>query len=299
MSEAHYVHHGDAVVDIGPHVFPIEKYALLSGWLCAKPEIDDRRVHRGEAIDEADLLRVHTPEFVADLLAARPTPALTMSELPVDAEVIQGFLGMSGGSVTSLRLALDHGLGFHLGGGFHHAFPDHAEGFCYVHDVAIAIERMRAERGLGSVLVVDVDLHQGNGTAVIYADDAATFTYSIHQGDIYPPKERSSLDRHLQAGVGDVDYLALLASDLDAVDRQITPDLVCFLAGVDPYRHDQLGGLDISAEGLARRDRLVLERYVGRGIPVAVFLAGGYARSPEETAKLHLATIEAAEDVCR
>jgi acetoin utilization deacetylase AcuC-like enzyme len=158
---------------------------------------------------------------------------------------------------------------------------------------------MRAERGLGSVLVVDVDLHQGNGTAVIYADDAATFTYSIHQGDIYPPKERSSLDRHLQAGVGDVDYLALLASDLDAVDRQITPDLVCFLAGVDPYRHDQLGGLDISAEGLARRDRLVLERYVGRGIPVAVFLAGGYARSPEETAKLHLATIEAAEDVCR
>lgn len=298
MAEAHYVHHGDAVVDIGTHVFPIDKYALLSGWLCAKEGIDARRLHRGETIDEEDLLRVHTPAFVADLLAARPTPAVVQCELPVDRAVIQGFLGMSGGSVTTLRLALDHGLGFHVGGGFHHAFPDHAEGFCYVHDVAIAIERMRAERSLGKVLVVDVDVHQGNGTAVIYADDPATFTYSIHQFDIYPPKERSSLDRHLDPGVGDAEYLRSLESDLDRIDASFTPELVCVLAGVDPYRHDQLGGLDLTAAGLARRDRLVLERYVRRDVPVSVFLAGGYARSTEETARLHLATLEEAEAVC-
>lgn len=136
---------------------------------------------------------------------------------------------------------------------------------------------------------VDVDVHQGNGTAVIHAGDERTFTYSIHEEWNYPPKERSDLDRGLRGGVSDEEFLE---RDLDAIDGRFAPDLVAYLPGVDPYEHDQLGGLE-------RRDRLVLDRYVRRGIPVAVFLAGGYARSPEETASLHLGTIRAAEAAAR
>jgi acetoin utilization deacetylase AcuC-like enzyme len=204
---------------------------------------------------------------------------------------------MVGGSIAAARLALEHGVGFHIGGGFHHAFPDHAEGFCYLHDVAIAVERLRADVGVERVLFVDTDVHQGNGTAVIYAQDRDTFTYSIHQENNYPIKQRSDLDRGLDDGVADAAYLRALSDDLDTIDRRFVqqPDLLCYVAGVDPYREDQLGGLALTAEGLAQRDALVLRRYRERGVPVAVFLAGGYAPTPETTARLHLGTAQAAE----
>jgi len=204
---------------------------------------------------------------------------------------------MCGGSVAAVRLSVEHGVGHHLGGGFHHAFPDHAEGFCYLHDMAIAVERQRAETGLGRVLFVDVDVHQGNGTAVVYADDRETFTYSIHQTNNYPLKQRSDFDHGLDDGVGDEEYLGLLARDLEILDERFAePELVCIVAGVDPHADDALGGLGLTAEGLARRDRMVLGRYVGRGTPVAVFLAGGYAPSAETTARLHLQTVQAVEE---
>jgi len=293
--EVHYVHHGDVTIDIGPHVFPIEKYSLLLELLRTEIGVGEERLHAAEPLAEGDLERVHSAEFVEDLVLARATPATLASELPIETSVIQAFLAMTGGSVSAARLALEHGLGFHVGGGLHHAFPDHAEGFCYVHDVAIAIERMRAEGRVGRVLIVDVDVHQGNGTAVIYADDTDTFTYSIHQEDNYPVKQRSDLDRGLEDRVADEEYLSLLRADLEAIDARFAPELVCYLGGVDPFEHDQLGGLALTAAGLERRDSEVLERYAARGVPVAVFLAGGYARSPEETARLHLGTVRAAE----
>ena len=189
-------------MDFGPHVFPVEKYGILSGWLRSELGVAEERIHPPEEIGDDDLARVHVPAYVSDLKHARHSWATAISELPVDAEVIQGFLAMAGGSLTAVRLALEHGIGFHIGGGFHHAYPDHAEGFCYVHDVAISIERLRAEAKLGKVLVVDVDVHQGNGTAVIYRGDDQTFTYSIHQENNYPVKEKSDWDRGLEDGVG-------------------------------------------------------------------------------------------------
>ena len=153
--------------------------------------------------------RVHSTLYIADLQHARTTPATAASELPVSHAVIQGFLTMTGGSITAVRLAFEHGIGFHLGGGFHHAFADHAEGFCYVNDAAVAIERSRDDRTLRKVLIVDVDVHQGNGTAAIYADDANTFTYSIHQENNYPVKQRSDIDRGLADGVADAEYLRI------------------------------------------------------------------------------------------
>jgi acetoin utilization deacetylase AcuC-like enzyme len=293
--DVHYVHHGDMTVDIGPHVFPIEKYVLLRELLLEELGVGEERMHLAEAVAEGDLERVHSAQYVEDLRLARTTPATLASELPVEHAVIQAFVAQAGGSVTALRLALEHGLGFHIGGGLHHAFPDHAEGFCYVHDVAVAIERLRAEDKLRRVLIVDTDVHQGNGTAVIYANDLETFTYSIHQEDNYPIKQRSDLDRGLVDGLADEVYLRILSADLDAIDSSFEPDLVCYVGGVDPFEHDQLGGLSLTEEGLERRDAVVLERYAARDVPIAVLLAGGYARSPEETARLHLGTARVSE----
>ena len=291
--------HPDADIDIGPHVFPVQKYRLIPPRLLSELGVEADRLHEPDSLGQDDLRRVHTAAYIDDLQHARTTPATAASELPVTTAVIQGFLAMCGGSITAVRLAFHHGIGFHLGGGFHHAFADHAEGFCYVNDVAVAIERARADRQLGPVLIVDVDVHQGNGTAAIYTDDAETFTYSIHQERNYPVKQRSDLDRGLSDGVGDEDYLEILTRDLDAIGSRLTPQLVCYVAGVDPYEHDQLGGLALTRVGLERRDRAVFDRFVARGIPVAVFLAGGYARTADETATLHLGTARAAEAACR
>jgi acetoin utilization deacetylase AcuC-like enzyme len=302
--EVHYVHHPQQTLDIGPHVFPVEKYAILCAWLRDEVGVPDARWHEAGPVERADLERVHTPAYVDDLLTARVSAATIRSELPIRSDVIAAFLAMAGGAITTARLALEHGVGFHVGGGLHHAFADHAEGFCYVNDVAVAIARMRHEGRVERVLVVDVDVHQGNGTAAIFADEPDVFTYSIHQEDNYPVKERSDLDRGLPDGIADEAYLALLAEDLDRIDRGhgsdegfagFEPDLVWYLAGVDPYGRDQLGGLGLTAEGLRRRDELVLRRYAARGVPIAISLAGGYAPSPRETAELHMGTVRAAE----
>ena len=299
MAEVHYVYHEDAGIDIGPHVFPTEKYARLAQYVRDELHVGDERFHPWETVTDADLARVHSPAYLEDLRLARVTPATLSSEFPVTREVIGGFRAMTGGSIAAVRLALQHGVGFHIGGGFHHAFPDHAEGFCYLHDMAIAVERFRAQGSLGKVLFVDVDLHQGNGTAVIYRGDVSTYTYSIHQQNNYPIKQQSDLDRGLADGVGDDPYLEYLQSDLNTIDRCFEPQLVCYVAGVDPFHGDQLGGLWLTEEGLEQRDNLVLGHYIGRGLPVAIFLAGGYAQTPERTARLHLGTAKAAEEACR
>jgi acetoin utilization deacetylase AcuC-like enzyme len=295
-----YVHHPAQSIDIGPHVFPVEKYAILTGWLREELHIPDARWHEAETVDQEDLERVHTAAYVDDLMHARTSPRTRASELPIERAVIDGFVMMAGGAVTTARLALEHGIGLHVGGGLHHAFADHAEGFCYVNDVAVAIARMRFEGRLGRVLVVDVDVHQGNGTAAIFADDPDTFTYSIHQEWNYPvPKQHSDLDHGLADGTGEEAYLEALAADLDAIDARFEPDLVWYLAGVDPHERDLLGGLRLTAEGLRRRDELVLRRYAERGLPIAISLAGGYTHPPEETARLHLQTAEVAEALGR
>ncbi len=294
----HYVYEDAAYVDIGAHVFPVDKYRLTGRWLREELFVPPDRMHGWLPVNDEQLERVHTPGYLRDLREARSSWATLSSELPVTRSVIDGFRAMVGGSVAAATLAIRHGVGFHVGGGFHHAFPDHAEGFCYLHDVAIAIEQLRADGECERVLVVDTDVHQGNGTAIIYAQDADTFTYSIHQENNYPVKQRSDLDRGLDDGIEDEAYLEHLQRDLVAIAERFEPDFVAYVAGVDPHRDDQLGGLALTDEGLGRRDRLVFDRYVGAGIPVGVFLAGGYAPSADATARLHLGTAMAAEDAC-
>jgi acetoin utilization deacetylase AcuC-like enzyme len=197
-----------------------------------------------------------------------------------------------GGTLLAGRLALEHGSAGHLGGGFHHAFADHGEGFCLLNDVAVAARVLLGEGRVGRVAIVDLDVHHGNGTASIFAGDPDVFTFSMHQERNYPAdKPPSDLDVGLDDRTGDGAYLDALARHLpEALDG--SPDLVFYLAGADPYRDDQLGGLALTIEGLRRRDRMVLEAVQERGIPVAVVLAGGYAYRLEDTVRIHAATIE-------
>jgi acetoin utilization deacetylase AcuC-like enzyme len=206
----------------------------------------------------------------------------------------------AGGTLGTARCALSEGVAVHLGGGFHHAFPDHGEGFCLINDVAIAIAALRRDGVLGRALVVDLDVHQGNGTAAIFAGVPEVFTFSMHQESNYPAwKPPSDLDLGLEDGVKDEEYLALLSRHLPDIVDAHEPELAVYLAGADPYAEDQLGGLALTRDGLRRRDALVLETCRERDVPVAVTLAGGYARREADTVAIHVATVREASRVFR
>jgi acetoin utilization deacetylase AcuC-like enzyme len=192
------------------------------------------------------------------------------------------------------------GLAVHIGGGFHHAFPDHGEGFCILNDVAVALEKQRVEGKIKKAMVVDCDLHQGNGTASIFAKKDYAFTFSIHQMDIYPAdKPSSNLDVGLWAGDGDEKYLAALREHFPRLYRKFKPDLVFYLAGADPLESDQLGGLMITKHGLMERDWIIIEGARRLSIPLVVLFAGGYARDVEDSVAVHLNTIKAAQKAQR
>lgn len=184
----------------------------------------------------------------------------------------------------------------HLGGGFHHAFPDHGEGFCLINDVAVAIRMLRRDRLADRCMVIDLDVHHGNGTAAIFADEPEVFTFSMHQEHNYPLwKPPSDLDIGLADGTGDTEYLAQLETHLPRIVRAHRPDLAFYLAGADPYEEDQLGGLRLTIDGLRRRDRFVLETLRGEKVAAAVTLAGGYARNQNDTIEVHCNTAREAK----
>ena len=256
---------------------------------------------------------VHTAEYLEKTRGGGfRASELALLELPWSPSVAEGFRLMAGGTVTAARLAIERALRLagaegtapgpeprlaaaaNLGGGFHHAFPSHGEGFCLYNDVAVAIRVLQRDRLLRRTAVVDVDVHQGNGTAFIFDGDASVFTFSIHQEHNYPHvKPRGSLDVGLPDGADDREYLLALERALPAVVAS-RPDLIFYVAGADPYLEDQLGGLCLTYEGLRGRDFLVLSTARNAGVPVVIVFAGGYARRVEDTAAIHLATIEEA-----
>lgn len=294
------VYHSRYNLDLGAHVFPARKYRLVRDGLVAKGIADPADILAPEPASDEDVLRVHTPEYVEKLKHDTLTPSERMRlELPYSPQIVEAFWLAAGGSILAARCALQDGFGINLGGGFHHAYPGHGEGFCMLHDVAIAIRRMQADRAAARVMVVDADVHQGNGTAYIFADDSGVFTLSIHQEKNYPvPKPPSDLDINLEDGTGDDEYLRALGRGLEESFGRFSPDLLFYLAGADPYREDQLGGLSLTLAGLRQRDELVFAEAQRRGVPVAVTLAGGYARTTEDTVRIHMNTVLAARDCC-
>jgi acetoin utilization deacetylase AcuC-like enzyme len=247
-------------------------------------------------VTDDDVRLVHTAEYVAKIREDRLSPMERLTlEVPFSAALRDGMWLCAGGTLRTARAALGDGVAVHLGGGYHHAFPDHGEGFCLIHDVAIAIRMLQRDGVIRRAAVVDLDVHHGNGTAAIFAGDTSVFTFSMHQQNNYPAwKPPSDLDLGLPDETGDADYLGLLERHLpDILDRH-APDLVLYLAGADPYERDQLGGLALTMDGLRRRDARVLETARARGIPVAVTLAGGYAANERDTIEIHVNTVREA-----
>ena len=279
--------------DIGPHIFPTQKFRLTLERLLAAGDITRAQLLEPDPIEPAQLALVHTPAYLDDFLALRPTLRVLRSELPITAAIRDAYLLAAGGTLLAARRALAHGAAMHLGGGYHHAMPAHAEGFCYVNDIAVAIRVLQSEKRIARAAVIDTDVHQGNGTAVVFQDDPEVYTFSIHQEHNYPLKERSDWDIGLEDGTGDAEYLAHLEEAVPRILETHAPELVLMVAGADPYREDQLGGLGLTLEGLARRDRLVVDACAARGIPVVGLMAGGYARRLEDTLEVHANTTRA------
>lgn len=283
---------------LGAHVFPSTKYKLTKeevlreGIAVAEDIIDPQ-----PASDE-DVALVHHSDYIHKLKTGTLSYLeILQMEIPYSPELVQAVWLAAGGSILAGRLALEHQAAVNIGGGFHHAFPDHGEGFCVLHDVAIAIRKLQKEGIIQQALTVDCDVHHGNGTAAIFAADPSVFTFSMHQENNYPhPKPPGSLDINLADGVGDEPYLAELERCMDKILGGYQPDLIFYLAGADPYRDDQLGGLKLTLEGLERRDRMVFEKAAKARVPVAVALAGGYARRLADTIQIHTNTIRTAKE---
>ncbi len=287
------IYHDRYDLHLGAHVFPSQKYRLIHQALLDEKLAEPADFLEPEPASDDDVRLVHSADYVRKLLTGTLSPwELARLEVPYSKELVEAFWLGAGGSILAARRALKDRFCASIGGGFHHAFPGHGEGFCAINDIAIAIRRLQADGAINTALVVDTDVHQGNGTAAIFAEDESVFTLSIHQENNYPaPKPPSDIDIGLPDFTTDADYLAILEKHLIKAFDHFGPDLLFHVAGADPYREDQLGGLALSIEGLQQRDRLVYEHARRHGAPVAVTLAGGYARHVADTVRIHINTI--------
>ena len=289
-----FIYHPRYELKWGGHVFPVEKYRLLHDRLIAEGLVRADGFLVPEPATDDELLLVHADAYLQRLeeLVDRPRVAIAEFEAPYPREVADAVRYATGGSILACERALaGQTAALNLGGGFHHAFPDHGEGFCFLNDVAVAVRVMQASSLAERIAVIDCDLHQGNGTAFIFRHDPDVFTFSIHQELLYPlPKQQSSLDVGLEEGAGDETYLAAMERHVPAIFDRHRPELVLYLAGADPFEDDQLGDLALTKAGLLRRDQLVLAAARERNLPIALVLAGGYARHTEDVVDIHLNT---------
>jgi len=279
------------------HRFPAAKYALLRERVAAELAPPCELLVTGAATDE-QLLLVHRPEYLTAVVQGTLTDReVRRIGLPWSPELVERSRRSVGGTIEACRVALSDGIAVSLSGGTHHAFPDHGAGYCIFNDVAVAVRAMQAEGCARRVVVVDCDVHQGDGTASIFAGDSSVFTFSIHGAKNFPlHKERSNLDIELPDGTPDGEYLDALEVGLERSLALACADLAIYLAGADPYAGDTLGRLALSKDGLAARDRLVFDQCRGAGLPVAVVMGGGYARNIQDTVDIQFQTVRLAAE---
>jgi acetoin utilization deacetylase AcuC-like enzyme len=293
----HCSYHPDYFLPLPPgHPFPMAKYPLLRARLLRDAVIAPGDLAEPAEASLEDLGRVHTGEYLARLAAGTLGAAdVRRLGVPWSTALWRRARLAAQGTLDAAHAALSHGLAANLAGGTHHAFAGHGEGYCVLNDVAVAIRALQHAGRLGRALVIDLDVHQGNGTAAIFAGAADVYTFSMHGERNYPSRKmRSTRDVGLADGLGDAPYLALLAEHLQAVLAEFEPALVFYVAGVDPAQGDRYGRLALTDAGIRRRDRCVLEACVARGLPVAITLGGGYAPTAERTAALHAIVFEEA-----
>jgi acetoin utilization deacetylase AcuC-like enzyme len=281
------------------HRFPMGKYARLRDRLLAGGDfaLDDFNVPA--AVTDDEITRVHCAEYLGRVASGTLSAAEQKAiGFPWSERMVERSRRSSGATLAAAREALTRGWAANLAGGTHHAFRDRGEGFCVFNDAAIASRALQTEAGLQRIAVVDCDVHQGNGTAAIFAGDDSVFTFSIHGARNFPfSKEAGDLDVELADGTGDDEYLWHLERALDETLERSRPQLAIYLAGADPYEGDRLGRLKLTKAGLARRDEMVLGTLAARGIPVAITMAGGYARDIEDSVDIHANTIRTARRI--
>ena len=301
MTSPAVVHSDGYFADIGVHVFPMRKFRLLREEIVRRGLLADQDILVPQPATPEQVLRVHDRAYVDKLTLGRLSVLEeALLELPYSKQLVDASFLCAGGSILAAREARTRAVGINLGGGFHHAFPDHGEGFCVFNDVAIAIRALQHEGLVRRAAVIDLDVHQGNGTAAIFRDDPSVFTFSMHDEDNYPAiKPPSDLDVGLDKGTAGAEYLAALERHVPAILDRHRPDLVAYVAGADPFEEDQLGGLKLTREDLRRRDRVVFDTAASREIPVAAFLAGGYALKLEDTVGIHADMVEGAFQTAR
>lgn len=277
----------------------MQKYRLIhEGALAAIPNLE---FHEAPCTSDGVLALAHHPHYIQRV----SNGALSMPEqraigFPWTPQMVERSRRSAGATIGACRAALEQGVAVNLAGGTHHAYADHGEGFCVFNDAAIAARLMQAERHVKRVAIVDLDVHQGNGTAAILANDDSVFTLSLHGEHNYPfRKEVSDLDVALPDGTGDTDYLAALRNALAELFRRFEPQLIIYLAGADPHEGDRLGRLKLTQAGLAARDHMVLGDARQRGIPIAITMAGGYGKDIQDTVAVHLQTIAIAAEYAR
>ena len=285
-------------LNLGSHVFPSIKYRLIKEKVLRDGIARPEDFVEPPAASDDDIALVHHRDYIRKLQTGKLSyMEILRLEIPYSPELVRAVWLSAGGSILAGRLALQDRVSVNIGGGFHHAYPDHGEGFCVLNDIAIAIRSLQKSKSIERAITVDCDVHQGNGTAAIFGGDPSVFTLSIHQENNYPyPKPPSSLDINLPDRVDDEGYLAALCEGIDKALAEFEPQLMIYVAGADPYREDQLGGLKLTLEGLEKRDRLVFEKAGSKKIPVAVTFAGGYARKVEDTVTIHTNTIRIAKE---
>lgn len=278
------------------HRFPMEKYSRLREALLASGEFSVNDFHLPPPTSDAELARAHTPDYIAAVASGRlDEKAQKAIGFPWSPGMVERSRRSAGATLSACRAALEDGVAANLAGGTHHAFADHGEGFCVFNDAAVAARAMQAEGLAERILIVDCDVHQGNGTASILAGDERIFTFSIHGARNYPfTKEQSDLDIELPDGCTDTAYLLQLEAGLETAFDLARPELVIYLAGADPYHDDRLGRLGLSFAGLAERDRRVFAHCRSRHLPLAIAMAGGYARQIDDTVRIHATTLQLA-----
>jgi len=293
------VYHPRYDLNLGVHVFPSQKFRLIAEELVSSGIAAADDFLTPQPASDEDLLRVHTASWVNKLKTGTLTASELMKlEVPYSPELAEAVWLAAGGTILAAQRALQDGFGSNLSGGFHHAYANHGEGFCAIHDVAVAIRHLQSDGDIKKAMIVDTDVHHGNGTAAIFTGDSSVFTISIHQVNNYPAdKPPSTVDLNMPDGAGDDEYLAALIPTVERCVDKFKPDMIFYVGGADPYREDQLGGLLLTKAGLKRRDREVFEAARSRSIPVTTALAGGYARRVEDTVAIHVNTIVAAREV--
>ena len=278
------------------HVWPVKKYSMVLAGLLNQKLIQPEDVIYVEAATDDEVRLVHTPDYVNNLKNLSLSPQdLVRLELQLTRQTVDFYWAFAAGTIMACRTALEDGICVHLGGGMHHAFANYGSGFCMLNDIAIGLRKAQHDGLIERAMVIDCDVHQGDGTAKIFEADDSVFTFSIHQRDNFPFfKQKSSLDIELDDGTTDQLYLDNLQQHLPKVITSFKPELIIYVAGADVYKFDWLGGLNLTIPGIAKRDHFVINQAKANSIPLAIVMAGGYAANPDYTAAIHFNTVRTA-----